>query len=794
MIGKHRIGDTLRNYVRVLFFVTACIALGAAVTVGAFLVQSRRAVATQTVARAVSTARTESAVIAEYLGNVLRSVEHILDVHDLQDAGATDFVPEIVTTVFVDAEGDVVIVAPPGAGSPDSSLVRAIVSAHTERLWGMNVTADADGSVVMSRRKEAADGSYLGAAVAVLGHARIESVLRRHEFGGAEAALIVGEDGNVLTRLRFGFRPDDEAVERRIDAVATRAGELPRIVQPGTTIDREKGVLTATSQLRGFPVHVITIAAYDEILSEWSAENRTIAISYFAIAIVFLIALALAAVQFRRFHYLESDADAARHRADVMSLLRKLDGLDRATPGLHDLAPALIRMIAEFIRADAVAYAYRPSVSPVAVRRIYPETDHADTRIAVNAFLDQTDGTVVHDSARLSELRERSISSPFADLNSALGISATGAAESAIVFVAFRRDAAGVSTGDASAVEQAIVLALEILARRRAAEISLRHEARYRLFFHGLPVGVALVVGGSDARTIRLAASNSTFRALAPHVRGIVAHAAAKNSFRTAFAGVIAGDGPLRATYRDPITERYFDTTMFAAGSGEVAVVLFDVTETVASVRRLRDAIEEREVLLREVHHRVKNNLNVVMSLLSLQAGATESESARDALEIASGRIRSIATIHHLIKDTENLARVDIAEYTENLVANVLQSVEPTGSRLLPVCDVESIRIDIDTLKTYGLIVNELATNVARHAYPDREGGHVNVTFRRIGEARARLVVKDDGVGFTDVRGFERKHGFGLSLVEALVTDLHGTITIDSGSGTTATVTFELPA
>lgn len=215
-----------------------------------------------------------------------------------------------------------------------------------------------------------------------------------------------------------------------------------------------------------------------------------------------------------------------------------------------------------------------------------------------------------------------------------------------------------------------------------------------------------------------------------------------------------------------------------------------DITERKRADGLIRSALREKEILLREVHHRVKNNIQVISSLLNLQASKTPDPATKAMLEESRQRVRSIAIIHEKLYNSANLANIDFAVYLKSLADELSRSFgRPEVSCVL---DLEAIPFEIDKAIPTGLIVNELLTNALRHAFPPGTKGTLWVQLRSLGDENVELVVKDDGVGFPAGTDISSATTMGLAIVRTLVEQLRGTLAMDTSHGTACTIRFAL--
>jgi PAS domain S-box-containing protein len=215
-----------------------------------------------------------------------------------------------------------------------------------------------------------------------------------------------------------------------------------------------------------------------------------------------------------------------------------------------------------------------------------------------------------------------------------------------------------------------------------------------------------------------------------------------------------------------------------------------DITERNRADNLIRSALREKEVLLREIHHRVKNNMQVISSLLNLQAAQTHDPATKTILEESRQRVRSIAIIHEKLYNSGDLANIDFGVYLKS-VADELCRAFGRGE-VSCILDLEAIPFEIDKAIPAGLIVNELLTNALRHAFPSGTKGNVRVRLRSLGVENVELVVQDDGVGFPAGTDISSATTMGLAIVRTLVEQMHGTLSMDTKHGTTCTIRFKL--
>jgi PAS domain S-box-containing protein len=221
-------------------------------------------------------------------------------------------------------------------------------------------------------------------------------------------------------------------------------------------------------------------------------------------------------------------------------------------------------------------------------------------------------------------------------------------------------------------------------------------------------------------------------------------------------------------------------------------VILRDITARLQAEQRLRTSLTEKEVLLKEVHHRVKNNLQVIISLLRLQAHSPIDQAAVEPLRDCQNRVLAMALVHEQLYGSRDLARLDFAQYIARLSASVLRSYEADVGRIRIALHVpQQALLDLETAIPLGLILTELLTNSVKHAFPAGHSGMINIAFT-IEQAIATLLVQDDGIGMADELDPSSLASLGLKLIRRLVDQLDGTLDIQRNGGLTMQIRVPL--
>ncbi|MFP4432593.1 MAG: PAS domain S-box protein [Spirochaetaceae bacterium] len=217
-----------------------------------------------------------------------------------------------------------------------------------------------------------------------------------------------------------------------------------------------------------------------------------------------------------------------------------------------------------------------------------------------------------------------------------------------------------------------------------------------------------------------------------------------------------------------------------------------DITARAHHEAELEASIREKEVLLKEIHHRVKNNLSVIASLLNLQRNRVESqEEALGALEKSRDRIATMAEIHMLLYETESFSAVDFSNYVDVLTRKLV-SLYGGSKEIRLTLKLETVSLDITRAVPLALIVNEIVTNALKHAFVDRQTGHLGVELQPVSEELFRLAVWDDGPGCPDCTAPGEAPTLGLQLVRVLSEQLSARLAYDTDAGTRAEITFPI--
>ncbi|HEY9644157.1 MAG TPA: PAS domain S-box protein [Coleofasciculaceae cyanobacterium] len=207
---------------------------------------------------------------------------------------------------------------------------------------------------------------------------------------------------------------------------------------------------------------------------------------------------------------------------------------------------------------------------------------------------------------------------------------------------------------------------------------------------------------------------------------------------------------------------------------------------------QLQASLQEKEVLLKEIHHRVKNNLQIVYSLLRLQHRRVKDQQASEILLESRNRIKSIALVHEKLYRSEDLSKINLTQYIPSLVASLFSTYETQLDTVALKTEIDPVSLDVDTAIPCGLIINELVSNALKYAFPPDRKGEICVELRAEDQRQVRLIVKDNGIGIPQDFDFAKAESLGLKLVRDFVAQLEGNLRVERNHGTEFRITFPL--
>ncbi|MBI3511665.1 MAG: PAS domain S-box protein [Bacteroidetes bacterium] len=243
-----------------------------------------------------------------------------------------------------------------------------------------------------------------------------------------------------------------------------------------------------------------------------------------------------------------------------------------------------------------------------------------------------------------------------------------------------------------------------------------------------------------------------------------------------------SGDVSWREIYLNPIRDDHGNVV-------EVSAIAHDITDKKQVDESLRLSLREKEVLLKEVHHRVKNNLQVISSILNLQSSYVRDKKILDILLESQNRIKSMAFVHESLYQTKDFSNISFREYVENISSNLVQSYSALENVPELKLSLQPIKLHLDTAIPCGLIINELLSNSLKYAFADGRKGKISINIKQE-EEHVTMVIADNGIGLPPKIDFRKTESLGLQLVVSLVEQINGKIKSDTKKGTKFTIEF----
>jgi len=348
--------------------------------------------------------------------------------------------------------------------------------------------------------------------------------------------------------------------------------------------------------------------------------------------------------------------------------------------------------------------------------------------------------------------------------------------------------------------EGAIITSINVTDRKRAVEELRESESRYRSVFEN--TGAATMIVEED--TI-LSTVNKEFEQLFGYSKEEIEGGKSWTEFVAKedlermkeyhrLRRIDSTSAPRNYEFR--FVDRYgavkdiLVTVDVIPGTNKSVASFMDITERKLGEEQLKESLKEKEVLLQEIHHRVKNNMQVISSLLNLQSEYVKDKESLEMFKESRDRIFSMASIHEKLYQSKDLSKIDFDDYIRSLARYLFRiyGIDLRTVRFNVNCS--DVFLDINKAVPCGLIVNELLSNALKHAFPEGKKGEITIDFLPDGDNRLTLAVSDNGTGFPEDLDISNAKTLGLHLVRALVTQLKGTMEIERDGGTVFKVTF----
>ena len=359
-----------------------------------------------------------------------------------------------------------------------------------------------------------------------------------------------------------------------------------------------------------------------------------------------------------------------------------------------------------------------------------------------------------------------------------------------------------ISSGSYFGDDVVVTIARDISERYEAEEKLRKNEEMFRQLFLNSPIPIALMDKRQEIRQVNEAFSE-TFGYQTDEIKGLdidqlIVPEEQKDEALELSNTIFDGDTVFHSAKRLAKDGSYLDVLIYGVPvivNGKTVSIFgtyIDITERKQAEEKVKESLKEKEVLLAEIHHRVKNNLAVITGLLELQALNTSSEEAKDVLEISQMRVNSIALIHEKLYQNENLSEICLEQYLQELTDVILASMKSKETDVEVNLDIDPVELTINQAIPCGLILNEIITNSFKHAYPDKDKGEININLDRRGDD-IYLSIIDDGIGIPEDLNLENPKSLGIKLIRTLSKQLSAEAEFSDGNpGTKFALHFTL--
>jgi len=216
-----------------------------------------------------------------------------------------------------------------------------------------------------------------------------------------------------------------------------------------------------------------------------------------------------------------------------------------------------------------------------------------------------------------------------------------------------------------------------------------------------------------------------------------------------------------------------------------------DITEKKLAEVQIRSALEEKEILLREVYHRVKNNMQVISSILNLQARNIKDEKTLKMFVDTQNRVKTMSLVHEKLYQTKDLSHIDFSGYARSLMSLLFGSFNVNPRTISIKFDLEKVVLSVKTAIPLGLIISEIVSNSLKYAFPNGKVGEIALKLRRIKGDNYLLNISDNGTGLPEKIGLESSGSLGMHLIKSLTTQIHGSVSLESKNGTSFMIRFK---
>jgi PAS domain S-box-containing protein len=354
-------------------------------------------------------------------------------------------------------------------------------------------------------------------------------------------------------------------------------------------------------------------------------------------------------------------------------------------------------------------------------------------------------------------------------------------------------------TGEITSMVSATI---DITERKQAEEALKESEERFRNFFEGAPD--AMLITDPETGFIFDANSAASRMMQRPHEEIVGLHQSelhlrrmdehSMSTFKEHAQekkGLIPVENYLVRPDGTEVTKEVLTQEITLKGKTFLLGTFRDITERKRAEELIKKSLLEKEVLLKEIHHRVKNNMAIISSLLQLQSRYVKDETLGKIINDSRNRIGSMALIHEMLYQSEDFTRIDLKEYIQALINKLFASYKTKKGSIRLETDIDDIQLDIDKLIPCGLILNELITNSLKHAFRGRNDGEIRIGFKANDSDTATISVSDNGCGLPAGMDIGKSQMLGFDLINSLARQLRGDLEYDGTDGMSVKITFK---
>ncbi len=340
---------------------------------------------------------------------------------------------------------------------------------------------------------------------------------------------------------------------------------------------------------------------------------------------------------------------------------------------------------------------------------------------------------------------------------------------------------------------------MDITERKKSERLLINSEKRYRTLYSSMNEGVAihnLIYENNIPVNYKIIDINQSYTEILGFNRVDIVGKKATEIYGTKKAPYLKifsdvaqkGSSTQFETYFEPM-DKYFSINVFSPSKGIFATVFEDISNRKKDEYHIKRSLEEKGLLLREIHHRVKNNMQIISSLLNLQIQHVAEEESVNVLKESQGRVKSLAMVHEKLYQSSGFTKIDFKDYIEKLVYDILYSYGIKQGTIETDLDIEEITMNMETAIPCGLIINELVTNSVKYAFPKGKG-RIKIQLRSFNQ-ELELIIADNGIGIPENIDLETSDTLGLQLVKNLINQLEGTLKLNLTSGTEFKIKFK---